>query len=264
MLQDYLSRFEERVQRLVEGGFARLFAEQLHPREVIIQLARAMEDHVREEPGGRSLAPDIYIVRLAPEDHESVLAGDIGFSEALGEELAEMARLAGLSFANTPEVRLLADRSVEPGQVTVNARHALPMIGATEKMQRAALGEMELQNLPQAMLILNGDHPITLDRPVLNLGRQRDNHIILDSPRVSRHHAQIRLRFGRYVLFDLGSSAGTTVNGQPVREAVLQSGDVIKLADSGMIYVEGVSLDEPADEGGESTKPYSPSREETG
>ena len=80
---------------------------------------------------------------------------------------------------------------------------------------------------------------MVLDKPVINLGRQRDNDVIVDDPTVSRHHAQIRLRFGNYVLFDLGSSGGTTVNGHPVQERVLQSGDVIGLARSrGLLYIE--------------------------
>jgi adenylate cyclase len=46
--------------------------------------------------------------------------------------------------------------------------------------------------------------------PVLTIGRSRENDIVFPSPLVSRHHARIRLRQGRFVLFD-ESSNGTAV-----------------------------------------------------
>ncbi len=58
---------------------------------------------------------------------------------------------------------------------------------------------------------------------------------------MSRRHAQLRWRFGRFVLYDLGSRAGTWVNDQPVDEFVLRAGDVIRIADTTFIYGEGLS-----------------------
>jgi pSer/pThr/pTyr-binding forkhead associated (FHA) protein len=55
---------------------------------------------------------------------------------------------------------------------------------------------------------------------------------------VSRRHAQLRLRFGRYTLYDLDSQSGTLVNGQPVQEWVLQPGDVMSLGGVNLIYTE--------------------------
>jgi hypothetical protein len=48
------------------------------------------------------------------------------------------------------------------------------------------------------------------------IGRRPFNTIALPDPSVSRIHAWIGRREGRYVLFDAGSRAGTRVNGQPV------------------------------------------------
>ena len=69
-----------------------------------------------------------------------------------------------------------------------------------------------------------------ISEAVVTIGRSLDNDIILDAKHVSRWHAQLRRRYGQYVLYDLGSSGGTTVNGRPVREAPLRHGDVIRLA----------------------------------
>jgi hypothetical protein len=236
-MQYSFQRIEDRIQRLVEGGFARLFAGRLHPREVAIRLARAMEDSAQPGLDAQRLAPDVYVVRLNPEDHTAILIDQPDFEAALSVELIELARFSGLALAHSPEVRLLADTGIVPHHVAISARHHARRVETTEGLDLpsdlAAIG-----SIPRAALIVNGQQHIPLDRPIINVGRHRDNDIILDSTGVSRHHAQIRLRFGRFVLFDLGSTGGTTVNGSPMREAVLQTGDLIRLTDVTLVYVE--------------------------
>jgi len=241
-----LSRFEDQIQRVVEGGFARLFAGRLHPREVAVALARAMEDHVYPNESG-NLAPDVYTVRLNPVDHDTILHSESDLADQLAAEVVELARAGGLALSRVPEVRLLADADIPPRQVAVSAKHSGSKHDTTQAMP---LGEMRQQlatAAPKASLILEDFREIPLDQPIFNIGRQHDNTIILDDSAVSRHHAQIRLRFGRYVLFDLGSTAGTTVNGKPVQERALESGDVIRLADLALIYVEEEPGDDAAD-----------------
>jgi pSer/pThr/pTyr-binding forkhead associated (FHA) protein len=92
-----------------------------------------------------------------------------------------------------------------------------------------------------AFLIVQGRRHAPLDRPVITLGRRADNDIVIDSPAVSRQHAQLRWRYGRVILYDLGSRAGTLVNGSPITEAVLQPGDLISLSDVTLIYGEGLA-----------------------
>ncbi len=60
------------------------------------------------------------------------------------------------------------------------------------------------------------------------LGRRRGNAYVVPDPSVSRLHAAIRREAGAYVVTDLGSSAGTSVNGQQLTgPCVLHHGDVI-------------------------------------
>ncbi len=89
-----------------------------------------------------------------------------------------------------------------------------------------------------AFLIIKGRHHLPLDKPLITLGRLTDNDIVLDAPAVSRRHAQIRWRFGRFVLYDLGGRGRTSVNGQTVIESVLHPGDVISLSGVKLIYGE--------------------------
>lgn len=76
---------------------------------------------------------------------------------------------------------------------------------------------------------------------VITLGRATDNDIAFpQDSNVSRYHAEIEYRPNEYVLTDLGSSNGTTVNGNKVNgEMVLRPGDEIVLGGSSVINVLG-------------------------
>jgi len=233
-----LAGFEDRIQRLVEGGLARLLAGRLHPREVAVQLARAMEDHAIRDESGTRVAPNTFLVRLNPADQRAILDASPELTSTLADELVDLARRSQLMMATLPTIKLLADAAIDLHHVAITASHVVHEHESTEAMSKAVVWGVKESATPAAMLILQPDRAIPLDRPVLNIGRHRDNQIILDQPNVSRHHAQIRLRAGRYILFDLGSQIGTLVNGERVREAVLQPGDVIGLAGTSLIYVE--------------------------
>ena len=76
--------------------------------------------------------------------------------------------------------------------------------------------------------------PLTL--PIINIGRKKDNHLVIESPAVSRRHAQLRAISGHYHFFDLGSSGGSKINNSDAKNAILLAGDVINLAGVPLIY----------------------------
>ena len=76
-----------------------------------------------------------------------------------------------------------------------------------------------------------------LAKPVVTIGRRPDRDVVLAEPNVSRAHAQIEMRGPEYFIVDLGSSHGTFVNGQPVQQQALRSGDRIELGAIGGSYV---------------------------
>lgn len=255
MMHNHLSRFEDRIQRLIEGGLARLLAGRLHPREVAIQLIRAMEDHVREQDGQR-IAPDLYIVRLNPQDHSAILAAQPDIAAQMANELTEIARTGGLTLLRTPELRLLADQQIAPHEVNVSAQHSSPRPDSTQAMKAPLT--LERTSAPRGTLILSDNRHVPLVQPITTLGRARHCDIVIDDPHVSRRHAQIRWRSGECVLVDLGSTGGTMVNGQRVQEAVLHSGDVIELAGYSLIYVEDEAPASSTEDPPTGTRPYPP------
>jgi signal transduction histidine kinase len=75
-----------------------------------------------------------------------------------------------------------------------------------------------------------------LDGSTVTLGRGTSNAIQLHDTEVSREHAEIARRGANFVIRDLGSSNGTYVNGQPIKEHVLSSGDQVQLGRTLLLY----------------------------
>lgn len=65
----------------------------------------------------------------------------------------------------------------------------------------------------------------------LLLGRHHGCDVVLSSLSVSRRHARLVFRDGSWVLQDLESTNGTTVNGVPVGRCTLRPGDKLALGD---------------------------------
>jgi pSer/pThr/pTyr-binding forkhead associated (FHA) protein len=60
-------------------------------------------------------------------------------------------------------------------------------------------------------------------------GRSQTADVFVSDPGVSRRHCEIRFEQGEWILTDLGSVNGTTVNGQPVTSVHLHQGDRIAM-----------------------------------
>ncbi|MDL2208304.1 FHA domain-containing protein, partial [Parabacteroides sp. OttesenSCG-928-O15] len=64
---------------------------------------------------------------------------------------------------------------------------------------------------------------------MINIGKENDNHYIVDDPHVSRHHARLeKQEDGVWLLVDLDSTNGTYVNDQQVARKRVNSKDEIR------------------------------------
>jgi pSer/pThr/pTyr-binding forkhead associated (FHA) protein len=86
-------------------------------------------------------------------------------------------------------------------------------------------------------LISQGVKAIPLNQSVISIGRGHDNIAVIDDPRISRHHAEIRVIQDRFVFFDLDSSGGSFINDQRVNQGLLYPGDIISLAGVKLVFV---------------------------
>lgn len=79
---------------------------------------------------------------------------------------------------------------------------------------------MPPQHTSYALLIETGAHAgmvIPVTGELFTIGRELDNSLVLDSPRLSRYHARLRISpAGTVLLEDLNSTNGTFVNGYSI------------------------------------------------
>ena len=228
---------ESQIEKFVEGALGKLLGVQFSPALVAAQLSRAMDEGLRRTEDGKPFVPDQYALTLNPDDAKAILEQAPDLQDKFSKGLLEIARDCDYLVFREPIVTIAVDPTMRSKEIRVVAWHSTSPLEFTQALQ----GETKTKPgaLPKgAYLIVNGDRHFPLDRPVINIGRRLDNQLILDDPRVSRTHSQIRAREGRFEAFDLGSSAGTVINGRIVKHHVLQSGDVINLAGIRLVYGE--------------------------
>jgi serine/threonine-protein kinase len=76
---------------------------------------------------------------------------------------------------------------------------------------------------------------------MISLGRNSDNHVVIDDSQISRYHAVIRSQASAWFIADQGSTNGTYVNEQQLNPRVphpLRPGDTLRLGKSMTFYVE--------------------------
>ena len=211
-----LSRLERRLERLVEGAFAKAFRSGLQPVEVGRRIVREMDT-------GRTLGvrgpvvPNRFRVWLAPDDCERFES----FAQALAQEFAaavkDHARDEGYHFLGPVTVELAEDPSRKTGSFGVEAD-----IAASERPATASL------TLPDGRELEIG--------ATLRIGRMSDCQVQLSDPQTSRHHVEIRAVPGGHLLCDLASTNGTEVNGVRVAEHLLVDGDRITIGSTHLAY----------------------------
>ena len=203
-----LERFEHRLERLVEGAFAKAFRGELQPIELGRKLTREMD--LRRTVSVRGLvAPNFFSVLLSREDFQRM--GSI--VEAVARELVDAAG-----------EHAQAERYVFLGPVEVE-------IGWSKDLQRSTFAiSAEVRESDQqagAVLVLGDGSTLEIGEEPVTIGRLSECDISIEDPNVSRRHAEIRRDGDGFRLVDLGSTNGTRVNGLPVRDHVLASGDVV-------------------------------------
>ena len=83
-----------------------------------------------------------------------------------------------------------------------------------------------------------GEEPRELDfeGPVVLIGRGETNDLVVDDVRSSRKHCSVSETPQGAVLEDLGSSNGTSYNGEPVKRTLLESGDKFAIGSTSFYY----------------------------
>ena len=206
-----LQEFERRLERLVEGVFAKAFRSRLTPVEVGRRLVREMD--IRRTAGVRGLiAPNRFTVAVGNDDHENFARFENALLDGWAGYCREHAKQEGYSFVGPVEVSLELDDGLGRGQFLV----------ASEIVEGEGGGPVGVIVLGDGTRLPVGDDPLTI-------GRHADCDIVLNQQEVSRQHAEVRRGDGGFLIVDLDSMNGTRVNGRGIKEQRLEDGDEIEV-----------------------------------
>ncbi|TAK14225.1 MAG: DUF2662 domain-containing protein [Anaerolineae bacterium] len=232
-MQERLKEIENHLQKAIEQNAVRLFSALDVEHKLAQRLVDAMQGKVVTLPDGSLQAPHIYAMNVSPK-FAADLRSNQALLDTLSEALLEAGNQHGLSFEALPTINVFPDENVLEGEFQIQAMRSEPRTETAALEPEDASEQVEIPS--KAFLIVGGSKIFSLDRGVINVGRKLDNHLVIDDPRVSRKHAQLRAIKNRYVIFDVGSSGGTFVNGERTSRAILHPGDVISLAGVPMVY----------------------------
>lgn len=223
-----LERFEDSLDRMVNGAFARAFKAEVQPVEIASALQREMSDRAAVIDRDRTVVPNIFHIELSQHDYTRLAV----FKEALQSELATLvrdyAREQSYTLLGGVQVRLSSDDELETGIFRVRSE-ARAEVSATASGTEVAAGQPHL---------LAGGVAYPLVRAITRLGRGSDCDIRVEDPGVSRNHCEIVIG-EPIVLRDLKSTNGTLVNGERVTQMSLTDGTEIKLGGTTLVFRSG-------------------------
>jgi hypothetical protein len=216
-----LREFERRLGNLVEGFFATTFRSGLQPVELAKRVMREMD--AGKTVGVRDVwAPNHFTFTLSQEDGRRFAQAEQAIVAELQRVVRETALERGWGLVGPPRVELEIDEALARGRFRCSAT----FVEGPGQVAPAvpAAGEAGL-------VLLEGDRVADTYRlgQATTLGRMAGCDIVLTDPGASRRHAQIVRGDDGFAITDLGSTNGTLVNGEPVRERLLVDGDRITI-----------------------------------
>jgi FhaA, N-terminal domain/FHA domain len=229
-----LQRFEQRLEHMVTGAFARTFRSAVQPVEIAAALRREVDNSAQILSRDRRLAPNDFTIDLSPADFDRLS----GFGETLSQELADMLHqhAADENYVFVGPVRLNFQRvdDLTTGRFRVRSQ-ATAAVSQTPAPNRPA--SPSPRPAPVILEINGGQHPI--EPPGVVVGRGSGADLRIDDPSVSRRHAEFRVRATsgglQVAVVDLGSTNGTVVNGQDVGSAAVSDGATVQLGSTSIV-----------------------------
>jgi hypothetical protein len=233
-----LQRFEQRLESLVSGAFARAFRSAVQPVEIAAALQRECDNNTQILSRQRRMVPNDFHVELSRPDTERLAPYDSALVKELTTQLHEHAEKQSYVFAGP--VTIAFDTADDPtiGRFRVRSQaHAAVVSNATYTQVRRA----------RALLEVNGTrHP--LQPPGLVVGRGTEADLRINDPGVSRRHVEFSVEETpaggvQISVQDLGSTNGMLVDGHRITRTGVQDGSEVKIGRTTMT----VRVEEDAD-----------------
>ena len=252
-----LQKFEDSLDRVVNGAFAKAFKAEVQPVELAAALQREVDDRASVLDRDRTVIPNVFHIELSHHDYTRLAV----FKDALGSELATLiTNYAGeqhYTLLGQTRVTMSEDDALETGIFRVRSEakaEVTSKVGAVEAIApepvpAAVTPSASTDSLPEEAAPAStqsggqprlevGGQAYPLVRAITLLGRGTDADIRVEDPGVSRKHCEIVVGNPALVR-DLKSTNGTLLNGEKISEAPLEDGSVVKIGGTSLVYRSG-------------------------
>ena len=255
-----LQKFEDSLDRVVNGAFAKAFKAEVQPVELAAALQRDVDDRASVLDRERTVIPNVFHIELSDHDYKRLAV----FKDALGSELATLvttyASEQGYTLLGQVRVTMSDDDALETGifrvrseakaEVTSRAGVVEPVqpvaAAASAPVEAEEAGAAPAPSASETSAVGSGGQPrlevggqaYPLVRAITLLGRGTDADIRVEDPGVSRKHCEIVVGAPALVR-DLRSTNGTFVNGEKIDEIALEDGSVVKIGGTSLVYRSG-------------------------
>lgn len=217
-----LDRFEERLDRAVNGAFARAFKAEVQPVEIAAALQREMDDRAAVVSRDRTVVPNAFTADLSVHDYARLSGYRAAVQSELATLVSDYAAEQGYALLGPIDIHLGEDPELPTGVFRVRSEARVPVTGAGTVRP----GQPHLEVGGQAIALL---------RAVNRIGRGTDADVRVEDPGVSRSHCEIVLG-SPAIVRDLGSTNGTLVDGQRVAQAALVDGSTLQVGTTTLVY----------------------------
>lgn len=228
-----LQKFEQRLEQMISGVFARAFRSAVQPVEISAALQREVDNNAQILSRQRRLVPNSFHVELSQTDLDRLAPYDSALAGELTNSLRDHADQQSYVFPGPVAIEFEAAEDLTTGRFRVrSAARAKVTTNATDTQVGRA----------KVLLEVNGvRHP--LNPPGLVIGRGTDAGLRINDPGISRRHIEFRIQQTHVAqgaplnltVHDLGSTNGMLVDGHKVPQANLHNGSTIKIGNTTLV-----------------------------
>jgi len=219
-MTDFFKQIEDRLSGIVEGIFDKTFTTPLQPVELAQKIVSAIDDNLITD-GEVKVAPNNIEITLTKDTYNDI------FVKA--PEITEQLKLYVEAYAHSKKYTFLkpVEINISDGErMLISVRHdeySISEHGENDALKPTYLIIVDMDSKTRSHIALQCE---------VTIGRNLTSNIVITSPTASRFHADIREIDGYYVLRDLGSANGTTLNGEKVTACRIKINDEIKIANT--------------------------------
>jgi len=234
-----LDKVERGIEKAVRGVFSTGSRAQVEPVEIASRRRREVDHKAITIAAGRTLAPNVFDVRLSDDDFKRAQEWGTPLAEELCDVVINHVRSQGYTLRGSVRISFRRDEEIRAGDFEIDSK--------TEKAPGSAPAPpAPRNNVPaaprrqpvrlQPVLDIDGQR-YSLNAASIVLGRSSEADILVDDTGVSRRHLEIRTANGTTEAVDLGSTNGSYVNGHKVVGSVdLTDGSTITMGRTKIIF----------------------------